>query len=144
MRKTLKQAARSQERPGLPKANPSGLPYGTGSIQKRGRMFWAIYRDAEGRTVQENTKTEDADLARLFVAEKALVTARAKVAALEAIFDEAQKTGFAPTATGGWERTAGAGEPGNGGEHEGGSRPVRRDAGRRAAAKGKTTRGGKG
>jgi hypothetical protein len=121
MRKTTKQAARSQERPGLPKHNPSGLPYGTGSFQLRGRSYWIMYRDAEGRTVQENAKTGDAGIARLMVAERALVTARAKVAALEAIFNEAGQAGYAPT-TEGWQRTSG---PGRQPDDDGGQRGTR-------------------
>src|SRR5262245_45155095 len=103
MRTKAKQVGKSVERPGQPKVNPSGLPYGSGSVQKRGRMFWAIWRDPEGRILQENTNTEDPDLARLFVAERALSTAQARVAALEAIVNEAQKTTAGKRATGGAE-----------------------------------------
>lgn len=50
-----------------------------------------IYRDQEGRTIQENTKTVDQTAARRMVAERALETARAKVAALEQIIYEAEE-----------------------------------------------------
>src|SRR5881394_1046374 len=84
-----KKAVRSIDTPGAPKSNPSGMPYGTGSIQIRGNAWWMIYRDTEGRTIQENTRTEDIDVARKMLAARALETARAKVAALEAILNEA-------------------------------------------------------
>jgi hypothetical protein len=92
MRKT-RNTARSQERPGQPKANPSGLPYGCGSIQMRGRTWWMIYRDGEGRVVQENCQTEDQDAARVLVAERALATAQARVAELERIIREGKDSG---------------------------------------------------
>jgi hypothetical protein len=86
-----KKAARSVETPGSPKSNPSGLPYGAGSMQIRGRMWWIIYRDTEGRVIQENSKTEDADVARRLLIGRALDTARAKVVALEGLLDETPK-----------------------------------------------------
>src|SRR5215471_8515048 len=89
MAKTTRRAARSIERPGQPRANPSGLPYGTGSLQMRGRTWWMIYRDTQGRTIQENTRTDNPDAARRMLVERALETARAKVLALEGMLNEA-------------------------------------------------------
>jgi len=67
------------------------LPYGTGSIHIRSNYYWMVYRDVAGRRVQENTWTADYHLARRMVAERALQTARAEVAALEAIVHETEK-----------------------------------------------------
>lgn len=64
------------------------MPYGTGSLQRRGRTFWIMYRDEEGRTIQENSRLEDYGPARRLLAERALVTAKAKVAVLEQIIHE--------------------------------------------------------
>jgi len=58
-------------------------------MQMRGRVWWMIYRDIEGRVIQENTKTEDRDAARRLLVVRALETMRAKVAAMEAILNEA-------------------------------------------------------
>lgn len=63
--------------------NPGGLPYGFGSLHKRGLKWWAIYMDAEGVKVQVSTKTDDVIEARRFLVERALETARARVALLE-------------------------------------------------------------
>jgi hypothetical protein len=65
--------------------NPGGLPYGSGSLQKRGLKWWAIYMDANGVKIQVSTKTDDLDEARRFLAARALEVARARVAALESI-----------------------------------------------------------
>jgi hypothetical protein len=88
-----KQAVRSIERPGQPRANQSGMPYGTGSLQMRGTKWWIVFRDAEGRGIQENTRTEDFNAALRMLAERALETARARVAALEKIVDETEGAG---------------------------------------------------
>jgi hypothetical protein len=85
-----KKKPKSVEVPGQPKNNPSGLPYGCGSIQVRGKQWWGIYRDTLGRTIQENLHTESQDAARYLLAQRALETARAKVAALEQITHEGQ------------------------------------------------------
>ena len=139
MRKT-KTETRSVTTPGSPKINPSGLPYGAGSFQKRGASLWIIYRDVEGRTIQYNAKTTDPAIARLMVAEKALDAARARVAALEAIFDEAKAQGYAP-AVAGWEFH---GHPGvqHVRKRQGGGSPGRGNAGRGTKAAGKTAEGG--
>ena len=89
---TERRAARSTERPGQPRANPAGLPYGTGSLQMRGRTWWMIYRDTQGRTIQENARTDNPDAARRMLVERALETARAKVLALEGILNEAAQS----------------------------------------------------
>jgi len=143
MRENLTKAAKSRMRRGLPKANTLGLPYGAGSIQIRGRVYWMMYRSVEGTLIQENAQTDDAALARLKLAERALVTERAKVAALETIFHEAEKAGFAPTAQG-WERTAAAGrsETDDSGKRRTGGGSVPPDAAQRGDSR-KTARGGK-
>jgi hypothetical protein len=48
-----------------------------------------IYRDTQGRTIQENTRTDNSDAARRMLVERALETARAKVLALEEMRHEA-------------------------------------------------------
>jgi hypothetical protein len=70
------------------KTNPGRLPYGCGSIQRRGNVWWMIYRDAEGKTVQESSKTAELADARRMLAERALIALRAKVAVLEEIVGE--------------------------------------------------------
>jgi hypothetical protein len=124
MNKT-RRAARSLERPGRPKENPSGLPYGCGSIMMRGRTWWMIYRDGEGRTIQENTWTTDKRVARYMVTYRALETARAKVAALERILNEEAPYAKALAARGtdhGYDRVR------DREKYERGYRPIRNDA----------------
>jgi hypothetical protein len=65
------------------------LPRGAGSMQKRGRTWWMIYTDAGGIKIQENSRTDDPAVARMLLAERALRTANAKAAAIQAIIDEA-------------------------------------------------------
>jgi hypothetical protein len=112
------------------------MPYGTGSIQMRRRTWWMIYRDPEGRIIQKNTCTEDQNAARRMLAERALETAKARVAALERIIDEqaAQKQAA---------RTAdqGQGKTRNGGKHGASGRSVRHHAA--VGRDRRTTRGGK-
>jgi hypothetical protein len=128
-----KQAVRSIERPGQPKANMSGMPYGTGSIQMRGRVWWIVYRDPQGRGIQENTRTEDFNAALRMLAERALETARARVTALERIIHEtAQKEGAAHPRSD---------EARHGEERATRRRPVRDDAAVRGT--GKTKKGGR-
>ena len=81
------------ERPGQPKGNQSGLPYGCGSLQQRGLTWWIMFRDPLGRNIQENSRLTDYNAARRLLAERALETAKAKVAALEQIIHEAEETG---------------------------------------------------
>jgi hypothetical protein len=85
-----KTAGRSTERPGLPKENQSGFPYGTGSLQRRGRTFWIMYRDPEGRSIQENSRLEDFGAARRMLAERAIVTLEARLAVLKGMLDETE------------------------------------------------------
>ena len=73
---------------GRPRVNLSGLQYGTGSLQQRGRVWWLIYKDPEGKVIQENSHLEDEPKARRLLAERALVTARARVEALREIIHE--------------------------------------------------------
>lgn len=129
MTKTRVKAARSTQTPGAPNKNPSGLPYGAGSIQVRGNVWWMIYRDTEGRVIQENTRTEDQDVARRMLAARALETLRAKIAVLEAILNEdpAQKKGRA---------AARGGKAGADTGHAGSRKAVRGDAARRGDGKG--------
>ena len=119
-----KTAARSIERPGQPKDNQSGMPYGTGSLQKRGRTYWIMYRDPEGRQIQENSRLEDYAPALRMLAERALVTVQAKVAVLEAIINETE------------EQEAGSQDPvGPRKKHAGSGGTVRRDAAVRRTGK---------
>ena len=66
------------------------LPRGFGSLQKRRRTYWMIFTNAEGRKVQKNSHTDQPEVARLMLAERALETAEAKVRTLKAIIHEAQ------------------------------------------------------
>jgi hypothetical protein len=64
------------------------LPRGFGSIQKRRRTYWMIFTDATGKKVQENSGTARKELAQFMLAERALKTANAKVAMLQAYLYE--------------------------------------------------------
>jgi hypothetical protein len=64
------------------------IPYGTGSIQQRGNVWWMIYRDVDGTTIQENARTTDRAEARRLLAKRALVNLQARVRALKAIIKE--------------------------------------------------------
>ena len=64
------------------------LPRGVGSIQKRRRAWWMIYRDVEGKTIVESSHTGDAAAATRMLAQRALVALRARVALLEGLADE--------------------------------------------------------
>lgn len=115
MTTTKKQATRSAKRPGTLKTK--ALPYGSGSIQKRGRVFWLVYRDANGRMIQQSSGTQDAVIARRMIAERAIVTLQARIDALRAIINEATQT-TAPAAEG-------AGDARNGRKHGVSRRSVR-------------------
>jgi len=67
--------------------NPGGLPYGMGSIQKRGRVWWLIYRDTAGKTIQENSFTEDQDAAANMLARRALAKVEAQRVLLREILN---------------------------------------------------------
>jgi hypothetical protein len=95
-----KQVQRSIEQPGQPRSNQSGFPYGTGSLQMRGRTWWIMYRDGEGRSIQENSRTEDYAAARHMLASRAIATLRARLAVLEGIASEGHHTGSGAGATG--------------------------------------------
>jgi hypothetical protein len=60
-----------------------------GSIQQRGRAWWMIYRDIEGRTIQENAQTEDQATARRRLAARALERVQAQAALLREVLREA-------------------------------------------------------
>jgi hypothetical protein len=90
---------RSFERPGRPKENPNGLPYGSGSIQMRSRTWWMIYRDPEGRIIQENTRTDDQNAARRILAERAIVTLEARLKMLRKVANGREKDQKAAAAT---------------------------------------------
>jgi len=68
---------------------PTGLPYGSGSLQIRGRVWWMIYKDGDGQTIQESAGTQDWDEAVRLLAARALPIALARVAALEKVAYEA-------------------------------------------------------
>jgi len=67
------------------------MPYGTGSIQMRGNCWWLMYRDTEGRTIQENSRTADQNAARRMLAERAIVTLEARLAVLRAVLHETRE-----------------------------------------------------
>ena len=88
-----KPAAKSKAQKGLPNTNPSGLPYGTGSIQMRGTKWWMIFRDPEGRVIQESSYTDDQDTARRMLACRAIVTLEARLAMLREVAHGGSKGG---------------------------------------------------
>ena len=61
---------------------PTKLPYGNGSIQRRRRYWYLIYRDPEGALVQESSRTEDQAEAQRLLAQRALPTHDARRALL--------------------------------------------------------------
>src|SRR4051794_32352775 len=73
------------------RTNPGGLPYGCGSLQKRGLMWWAIYCYTDGQKIQESSKTTDLDEARRFLAARALVTVQARAARLREVIDGTER-----------------------------------------------------
>jgi hypothetical protein len=70
------------------------LPRGFGSIQKRRRTYWMIFTNAAGKKVQENSGSARRDVAQFMLAERALETANAKVAMLQAYLDEAAEAAY--------------------------------------------------
>lgn len=73
--------------------NTSGMPKGTGSLQVRGRVYWAIYTDQFGRIQQVNTKAEGITEARRFLAALAIEVLQARLAAVQGVLDEGQGKG---------------------------------------------------
>lgn len=71
--------------------NKFDIPYGTGSLQQRGNVWWMIFRTFDGAVVQENSRTTDCGEARRLLAKRALVTLRARITALQAIIRETPK-----------------------------------------------------
>ena len=67
--------------------------HGCGSIQRRGRMWYLIYRDPAGALVQESSHTEDQAAALRLLAQRALPTHDARRAMLYQV-----AYGKAPTA----------------------------------------------
>jgi hypothetical protein len=126
----------SSKNPGGPRLNPSGMPYGAGSIQVRGNNFWMIYRDGEGNIQQENTWTTSREEARKTLAVKAIETLEFRIASLREIVDEPPIEPAAETAgDGDGDGDAGASL------HKG---PGRADAGSLGEAGGLRASGGKG
>lgn len=58
------------------------LPHGNGSIQRRRRFWYLIYRDPSGAIVQESSRTEDQAEAFRLLAQRALPTHDARRALL--------------------------------------------------------------
>lgn len=56
--------------------------FGSGSIQRRGRFWYLIYRDPAGALVQESSHTEDQAAALRLLAQRALPTHDARRAML--------------------------------------------------------------
>ena len=75
--------------------NSSGMPFGTGSLQVRGCVYWAIYADETGRKIQMNTGTDDFAEARRVLANTAITVLQARLAALREIRDERPPQGKA-------------------------------------------------
>jgi len=105
--------------------NDNGLPYGAGSIQMRGRVYWLIYTDIDGNKIQENTRTQDLRVARIRAAERALARTAAFMDQMECVIcentDSLARSGYERAADGRFVRSASAGNPG-------GSRGVDRGA----------------
>lgn len=96
--------------------NDNGLPYGAGSIQMRGRVYWLIYTDINGNKIQENTRTQDLRVARIRAAERALERTAAFMDQMECVIcestDSLTRSGYERTADGGFVRSAAAGNAG--------------------------------
>jgi hypothetical protein len=137
---TLKKTAtRSTKRTGSPTKNMSGLPYGTGSIQKRGRVYWMIYRNVNGDVVAANTGTDNRADAQRILAQQALVTLRARMHALVAIIEsgnEATSQASAEAADQSGHEARHGDEPGSRRRSVRDDAPERRDRAAKATAKG--------
>ena len=99
------------------------LPYGAGSIQFRGQVFWACYKTNQGELSQVNTHTADRGLALKLCAQLVLAQWRERLADLEAIADGRQE---------------------NQGQGEAGGRDARRRGAARSGAAGHRKTGRKG
>ena len=119
MKTQQKRRTRITAIPGQPNENQLGLPWGSGSMLKRRRNQWISYRDAQGRAVKENSGTDDVATARALLIERALEVAKARVAVLEQLRDEAQAA----------SRTERRGEARNGGKPRAGRRALQGAAG---------------
>ena len=95
-----------------------------------------MYRDPEGRSIQENSRLEDYDAARRMLAEKAIITLEARLAVLKEIARETPTQGEGAASPRG-------DQAGHGKQHSIGGGPVRNDAAKRGDGKSKTRKGGK-
>jgi hypothetical protein len=68
--------------------NRGRMPWGYGSMQMRGASWWLIYRDADGKVVQENAQTAEEWVARLKLGQRAITTAEARLDAVCAVVNE--------------------------------------------------------
>jgi hypothetical protein len=82
------------------KQNTNGLPFGAGSIQMRGRQYWAIYRDEHGQRIQVGLDTADSDEALHLLAGRAMTVERHRVEMIEAVLNETAKNRFGPAGNG--------------------------------------------
>jgi hypothetical protein len=106
---------------------PTGLPYGSGSLQIRGRVWWMIYKDGDGQTIQESAGTQDWDEAVRLLAARALPIAWARVAALERVAYEE-----APRARGAGKPSSSVQSPRGGARQRTRRRSVQPNSGKRA------------
>jgi len=103
------------------------VPWGFGSATKKGRVWWLAYRNIKDEIVYENSGTDDAAEASRILARRSLPRARAAVAELERIANEAPETNPGDSEAGGTDRRPGRGrrrtvkDPGQGTETPGGA-----------------------
>ena len=62
--------------------NSRRLPYGCGSLQKRGRTWWMHFRAQQGRTIRRTAETADVLVARRLLASRSIVAVEARAALL--------------------------------------------------------------
>ena len=67
------------------------LPYGLGSISRRGNIYWLLYRDAKGERVQETSHSTDPALALYLLGVRALANLEARQIEVSKIVKEAAK-----------------------------------------------------
>jgi hypothetical protein len=68
------------------------VPYGAGSVQKRRASLWMIYRDTNGKTINENSHTADWDEATRLLCQRALPALEARVAEVKRIAEGTPST----------------------------------------------------
>jgi hypothetical protein len=88
------------------------LPYGAGALQKRTGYWLLIYRDLEGRRIQENSGTNDYARARMLLAERVLERLDAMRGRIGASLEEARANIAAAEGGGAARRTRGPGRRG--------------------------------